>query len=137
MSRVYRKARIGIDVERNFVRKLWERGIPCIRIPASGAATGTPRPDVIAFSSSYVLCIELKTSSKDQVIYKKEEWKDTFEFSNMLKKQGFNSMPYLVFHPKGTRKYVWIEIPKEAYENNKKLIIEKDGDEWRYYWVDD
>ncbi|RLF65685.1 MAG: hypothetical protein DRN30_03515 [Thermoplasmata archaeon] len=137
MGKSYKKVTIGLNVERSFTRRFWKKGIPAVRIPASGAATGTPRPDVILFSNSHVLCVELKTSSKKRVIYKKEEWKDTFEFSDMLKKQGFSSIPYLVFHPKGTRKYIWIEIPKEAYENNKKLVIEREGDEWRYYWVDD
>ncbi|RLF65941.1 MAG: hypothetical protein DRN26_04700 [Thermoplasmata archaeon] len=137
MSRVYRKARIGTDVERNFVRKLWEKGIPCIRLPASGAATGMPRPDILVFLNREILCIEMKTSSKEKAVFKKEDWEDAYKFSIALKKHGFNSTPYLVFHPKGTKKYIWITLTEEAYNKDLRLIIRKDKKGWNYFWSED
>ncbi len=131
------RTRIGTDVERNFVRNLWKKGIPCIRLPASGAATGMPRPDVLAFLNGEIICIEMKTSSKEKVIFKKNDWRDVYEFSIALRKQGFKAIPYLVFHPKGTRKYMWIELTDEAYTKDLKLIIKKDGNMWRYFWSED
>jgi len=131
------RRRIGSDVERNFVRNLWKKGIPAIRLPASGAATGMPRPDILVFLNEEIICIEMKTSSKEKVIYRREDWENAYKFSLMLKKQGFRSTPYLVFHPRGTRKYYWITLSDDVYEKDMKLIITKNKKGWSYFWSED
>jgi len=128
------RARMGTDVERNFVRNLWKKGIPAIRLPASGAATGMPRPDVLAFLNGEIICIEIKTSSKDKAIYRWEDWKNAYELSRLISRQGIKSSAYIVFHPKRSKKYIWISITQEAYEKNMKLIIEKKENKWAYHW---
>ena len=67
--------RSGIDAERELVNKMWEAGFAVMRAPASGAASKTPRPDLLAGKADIgkIYAIELKISKSTKIYIEPHE----------------------------------------------------------------
>ena len=97
----------GVRGERELINLLWSHGYAALRAPASGAASRTPRPDILAGNSKLRrhLAFELKVTHKKVIYVSKEQIAGLTEFA-----KRFGCKPYLGV--KFTAKHQpWIFIP--------------------------
>ena len=67
--------------ERYLVKYLENNGFAATRIPASGGATKSDRPDVLAGNSKKCYAFEVKSSKKDIIYIRKEQIEELQRFS--------------------------------------------------------
>lgn len=82
----------GVRGERELINLLWSHGYAALRAPASGAASRTPRPDILAGNSKLRrhLAFELKVTHKKTIYVSKEQIAGLVEFA-----RRFGCKPYL------------------------------------------
>ncbi len=82
----------GVRGERELINLLWSRGYAALRAPASGAASRTPRPDILAGNSKLRrhLAFELKVTHKKAIYVSREQIGGLREFA-----RRFGCRPYL------------------------------------------
>ena len=97
----------GVRGERELINLLWNRGYAALRAPASGAASRTPRPDILAGNSKLkrLLAFELKVTHKHSIYVEKEQIFGLAEFS-----RRFGCKPYLGVKFTA-RRQPWIFLP--------------------------
>lgn len=108
--------------ERWLVKYLEERGYASTRIPASGGATKSDRPDVLAGNGKNTYAFEVKSSKKDIIYIRNEQIDELIRFS---KKFGATPLVCVKF----TREpYVLLKVnqllrtPKGNYKINRSDI---------------
>jgi len=67
--------------ERYLVKYLEQHGYAATRIPASGGATKSDRPDVLAGNHKHCYAFEVKSSKKDNIYIRKEQIEELKRFS--------------------------------------------------------
>lgn len=67
--------------ERYLVKFLEEHGYAATRIPASGGATKSDRPDVLAGNGKKCYAFEVKSSKKDTIYIREEQIEELLRFS--------------------------------------------------------
>jgi len=97
----------GVRGERELINLLWSNGYAAMRAPASGAASRTPRPDILAGNSALRrhLAFELKVTHKKAIYVSKEQITGLAEFA-----RRFGCKPYLGVKFTANRQ-PWIFIP--------------------------
>lgn len=97
----------GVRGERELINLLWSRGYAALRAPASGAASRTPRPDILAGNSELNkrIALELKVTHKKAIYISKEQIAGLAEFA-----RKFGCKPYLGVKFTAKR-HPWIFIP--------------------------
>lgn len=110
--------------ERWLVKYLENKGYAATRIPASGGATKSDRPDVLAGNGTDIYAFEVKSSKKDNIYIRKEQIDELLRFS---KKFGANPLICIKF----TREpYTILKVnqikrtPKGNYKINRFAIKE-------------
>ncbi len=68
--------------ERYLVNYLEKCGFAATRIPASGGATKSDRPDVLAGNGENCYAFEVKSSKKDTIYIREEQIKELLRFSH-------------------------------------------------------
>lgn len=108
----------GVRGEREFINLLWSRGYAALRAPASGAASRTPRPDILAGNSKLrrQLAFELKVTHKKVIYVSREQIDGLLEFS-----KRFGCKPYLGVKFTAHRQ-PWIFIPAKGLSSNSNNI---------------
>jgi holliday junction resolvase len=97
----------GVRGERELINLLWSHGYAALRAPASGAASRTPRPDILAGNSKLRrhLAFELKVTHKKSIYVSKDQIAGLAEFA-----KRFGCRPYLGVKFTAKRQ-PWIFIP--------------------------
>lgn len=97
----------GVRGERELINLLWTHGYAALRAPASGAASRTPRPDILAGNSKLRrhLAFELKVTHKNAIYVSKKQIAGLAEFASR-----FGCRPYLGVKFTAKRQ-PWIFIP--------------------------
>ena len=97
----------GVRGERELINLLWNHGYAALRAPASGAASRTPRPDILAGNSKLRrhLAFELKVTHKKALYVSKDQITGLVEFA-----RRFGCKPYLGVKFTAKRQ-PWIFIP--------------------------
>ncbi len=97
----------GVRGERELINLLWSHGYAALRAPASGAASRTPRPDILAGNSKLRrhLAFELKVTHKKTLYVSKDQITGLVEFA-----RRFGCKPYLGVKFTAKRQ-PWIFIP--------------------------
>lgn len=110
--------------ERYLVNFLEDNGYAATRIPASGGATKSDRPDVLAGNGKNCYAFEVKSSKKDIIYIRKEQIDELLRFSFK-----FGAKPFVCV--KFTRKpYTIINVnslertPKGNYKVKRENIIQ-------------
>ncbi len=104
----------GVRGERELINLLWSRGYAALRAPASGAASRTPRPDILAgnFKLRRHLAFELKVTQKTAVYVSREQIQGLLEFARL-----FGCKPYLGVKFTAHRQ-PWIFIPAKKLKSS-------------------
>ncbi len=97
----------GVRGERELINLLWSYGYAALRAPASGAASRTPRPDILAGNAKLRrhLAFELKVTHKKSLYVSKDQIAGLVEFA-----RRFGCKPYLGVKFTAKRQ-PWIFIP--------------------------
>lgn len=110
--------------ERYLVKYLENNGFAATRIPASGGATKSDRPDVLAGNGDECFAFEVKSSKKDTIYIRKEQISELLRFSFKFGAKPlicvkFTRKPYTIFNvnllertPKGNYKIKREDIDK-------------------------
>ena len=92
----------GSTEERHLVKYLEQHGFAATRIPASGGATKSDRPDVLAGNGKHSYAFEVKSSKKDTIYIRKEQIEELLRFSYKFGAKPllcvkFTRKPYTLF----------------------------------------
>ncbi len=116
---MYRK---GARKERELVDMFWIHGWGAVRVPASGAKSRRPYPDVIASNGIRYIALEAKIMGKKALYLKKTDVEKLYEFSKI-----FGCEPYFAIW---TDRWIFIEPEKliqtkNGYKITQDLVIKK------------
>ena len=89
--------------ERYLVNYLEKKGFAATRIPASGGATKSDRPDVLAGNGENSYAFEVKSSKKDVIYIRSEQIDELLRFSYKFGAKPlvcvkFTRKPYVLFN---------------------------------------
>ena len=109
--------------ERWLVKYLENRGYASTRIPASGGATKSDRPDVLAGNGKDIYAFEVKSSKKDNIYIRNEQIDELLRFSKKFGAKPlicvkFTREPYTLLNVKQL-----LRTPKGNYKVSRKDII--------------
>ncbi len=71
----------GTNTERQVVKLFEQKGYAATRIPASGGATKSDRPDILCGNGHDIYAIEVKSSKKDTIYIRKEQIHELIRFA--------------------------------------------------------
>ncbi len=106
----------GVRGERELINLLWDHGYAALRAPASGAASRTPRPDVLAGNSKLErhLAFELKVTHKKSLYVSKAQIEGLVEFARRFGCKAYLGVKFTA------RRQPWIFIPVGRLESVSK-----------------
>jgi len=114
---------IGLNAERELLKRFWAEGWPCIRSAGSGSMR-FPSPDLLvgSISAGTALAIECKTTRSNAIYLKKKEINELREFSSR-----FGAMPFIAVN---FDKWYFLSLEdleqhKESYGVKKETAIRK------------
>ena len=114
----------GSIEERWLVKYLENNGYASTRIPASGGATKSDRPDVLAGNGENIYAFEVKSSKKDNIYIRSEQIDELLRFSKKFGAKPlicvkFTREPYTILTVTQL-----LKTPKGNYKINRKIINE-------------
>lgn len=99
----------GSSEERYLVKYLENNGYAATRIPASGGATKSDRPDVLAGNSVNCYAFEVKSSKKNVIYIRKEQIEELIRFGSKF----------------GAKPLICVKFTREPYTILKINMLER------------